>query len=113
MVNAVGVSLANDTQSAMVRETSESVLPRPQRSLISVALIGVFALALSVSGCGRQGALDPPPGGYVLERNVTRTAITSRGEVRPAAKQPEFDEYGRPVAPDGSRKKLPGDWLID
>ena len=112
MVNAAGVSLANDTQSAMVREIPESILPRPQRSLIPFATIGVFALALSVSGCGRKGSLDPPPGGSVLERGVTRTAVTTKGAQRPE-KPPEYDADGRPIAPDGPRKKLPGDWLID
>ena len=97
----------------MVREIPESSLPRPQRLLMPVATIGAIALALAVSGCGRKGPLDPPPGGYQIERGIGRTAVTPRGEVRPQSKPPEYDEDGRPIAPEGSRKKLPGDWLIN
>jgi len=28
-------------------------------------------------------------------------------------KPTEYDENGRPIAPVGTRKKLPADWLID
>ena len=76
-------------------------------------MIGIVALALSLSGCGRKGPLDPPPGGYVLERGVGRTPVTGRGAARTEEKQREVDDEGRPVAPTGPRKKLPADWLID
>ncbi len=88
-------------------------MPRPQRLLIPVATIGAIALALAVSGCGRKGPLDPPPGGYQIERGIGRTPVSTRGAERPVEKQPEYDQEGRPIAPSGSRKKLPGDWLID
>ena len=97
----------------MVREIPELSLPQPQRSLIPVATIGAIALALAVSGCGRKGSLDPPPGGYQIEPGIGRTPVTTRGAERPREKQPEYDAEGRPIAPDGSRKKLPGDWLIN
>ena len=115
MINANGVSLANDTQSAMVRESSELALPRPQRTLIRSVLIGALAfVALPLAGCGRQGALDPPPGGYQLEAIPDRaTPVTRTGVQRPTEKPPEYDDQGRPIAPKGVKKKLPGDWLID
>jgi hypothetical protein len=97
----------------MVREILEQSLPRPQRSLIPIAAIGAIVSALALSGCGRKGALDPPPGGYQIERGIGRTPVTSRGAERPVEKQPEYDQDGRPIAPSGARKRLPGDWLID
>ena len=46
--------------------------------------------------------------------------VVSGGELKralaagvPPDKPPEYDENGRPIAPVGSRKKLPADWLID
>ena len=120
MVHAIGGSLANDTQSVMVREISEPALPRPQHMLIRlaglrVAMIAALAiLALPLAACGRQGALDPPPGGYDLEQIPGRaTPVTQRGVSRSQDKQPDYDDQGRPIAPQGPKKKLPGDWLID
>jgi predicted small lipoprotein YifL len=113
MVNAIGASLANDTQSVMVREISEPQLSRPNRLPFSFAVIGALALALSLAACGRKGALDPPPGGYQLDPSVTRTPVTRRGESAPKEKPQDFDEDGRPIAPDGPKKKLPIDWLIN
>jgi len=106
-------SLANDTQSVMLREMSEPAVSRPNRSSFSLILIGALALALPLAGCGRKGGLDPPPGGSQLESGAVRTPVTRRGVVVPPEKQPEYDEDGRPIAPAGSRKKLPADWLID
>jgi hypothetical protein len=113
MTNAHGSSLANDTQSVMLREISEPAVSRPNRSSFSLVLIGVLALALPLSACGRVGGLDPPPGGSQLESAAVRTPVTRRGVVAPPEKAPEYDENGRPIAPTGPRKKLPADWLID
>jgi predicted small lipoprotein YifL len=98
----------------MVREIPETFVPQSPRSLFLLSVIGTLALALPLSACGRKGALDPPPGGYALEPGTTRTPTTNRGLRREdEAKQPEYDDEGRPVAPQGQKKKLPGDWLID
>jgi predicted small lipoprotein YifL len=113
MVGLSGDSLANDTQSVMVREISEPALSRPDRSLSFAAVIGLAAVALLLAACGRKGPLDPPPGGYVLEQGPGRTP-TSRSGAQPLPdKQPEYDDDGRPIAPQGAKKKLPADWLID
>jgi predicted small lipoprotein YifL len=96
----------------MVREIPEILVPRLPRSLIPVVMIG--ALAFALSGCGRKGPLDAPPGGYVLERGTSRTAVTNRGLRREDEKAaPEYDDEGKPIASEGRKKKLPGDWLID
>jgi predicted small lipoprotein YifL len=80
--------------------------------LISLAIIGVLALALA--GCGRKGALDPPPGGYALEpRANTSTPVTSRGEALPKRTGPAYDEDGKPIAPEGPKRRTPADWLLD
>ena len=114
MVNAIGASLANDTQSVMLREISESALSRPNRLPSFVAVIGVVALALPLAACGRKGPLDPPPGGYVLEQGGPGSTPTTRTGAQPYPdKPPEYDAEGRPLAPPGLKKKLPGDWLID
>jgi predicted small lipoprotein YifL len=94
----------------MVREIPESEVPRRNRLLISCAILGIGALMLA--GCGRKGALDPPPGGYALEPTVT-TPVTGRGETLPKRSGPAYDEQGRPIAPEGPRRRTPADWLID
>ena len=79
-----------------------------------MAMVGALALALPLAACGRKGALDPPPGGHRLDRAAVRTPVTHRGAAPPAReKQPDYDEDGRPIAPEGPKKKLPVDWLID
>jgi predicted small lipoprotein YifL len=72
-----------------------------------IALTGALAAALLVSGCGRKGPLDPPPGGWEIAPGTTSTPVTNR----PA--QPAFDEEGKPIAPTGPKRKTPADWLID
>src|ERR1051326_7985352 len=64
-----GGNFAKRAPSAMVREIPESEVPRRNRLLISCAILGIGALTLA--GCGRKGALDPPPGGYALEPTTT------------------------------------------
>src|SRR5260370_1369066 len=63
MIVAIGVSLAYDTQSVMVREISEPAVSRPNRSSFLRAATGPWALALPLAAGGGKGALEPPPGG--------------------------------------------------
>ena len=112
MTDTNRLSLANDTQSAMLRKISEPALSR-SRLPSFVAVIGLVALALPLAACGRKGSLDPPPGGYVLEQGTVKTPTSGQGAARVPDKQPEYDEEGRPIAPQGLKRKLPGDWLID
>ena len=94
----------------MLREIPESEVPRRNLSLISLAIVG--ALALALAGCGRKGALDPPPGGYALEP-MTKTPVSGRGEPLPRRTGPAYDEEGKPIAPEGPRRRTPADWLLD
>ena len=95
----------------MVCEIPESDVPQRFRLLISCAIAG--ALALTLGACGRKGPLDPPPGGYALEQNGTTTPVTGRGEVLPKRTGPAYDENGKPIAPDGPKRRTPADWLLD
>ena len=94
----------------MLREIPESDVPRRNRLLISFAVVAAFALALA--GCGRKGALDPPPGGYALAPTTT-TPVTNRGEPVAPRTGPAYDEEGKPIAPPGPKRRTPADWLID
>ena len=94
----------------MVRPNLESAVPPFRRSMLPLAVMGALLLALPLSGCGRKGALDPPPGGMVLEQRTGLTPTTQRrGSEPPQA----YDEDGRPIAPEGPKRRIPPDWLID
>lgn len=83
------------------------------RSLcLRLAAIGALAVALPLSACGRKGALDPPPGGMVLERQQGVTDVSPRG-LPPPSPQPAYDRDGHPIAPEGPRRRSPLDWLLD
>jgi predicted small lipoprotein YifL len=64
------------------------------------AVVAAFALA----GCGRKGALDPPPSASLAGN-------------QPAAKSgnapPAMDRQGRPIAPPGPDKHIPLDALLN
>ena len=107
-------SLANDTHSAMVREISELSVSRPRRPSFPIALILAVGLAAPLAACGRKGALDPPPGGYVLDRSTTRTPVSGLGAPPPSdATPPGAANENRTVVSPGPHKRLPLDWLLD
>ena len=72
-------------------------------------MIGALAAAGLLSACGRKGPLDPPPGGYALQRGLV-TDVTSKGAEAPPT---QYDAEGRPIAPTGPKRRVPGDWLLD
>ena len=75
-------------------------MAHPDRPVLRAAILGALALALglTLSACGRRGPLDAPPG-------------ASSGAEQPADIQ--FDAQGRPLAPQGQKRRLPIDWLLD
>ena len=85
-------------------------MPRPFRSQILLVAIGASALSLLLTGCGRKGPLDPPPGGYQLDSTV-RTQVSRQGTMRPVEK-PAYDADGRPIPPEGAKRSFPLDPLI-
>jgi len=70
------------------------------RPVLRAAILGGLALVLglTLSACGRRGPLDAPPG-------------ASSGFEQPADIQ--SDAQGRPLAPQGQKRRLPIDWLLD
>ncbi len=86
--------------------------------LARLALIGVFAAALGLAGCGRKGPLDPPPGASlagVVQPNVPNLISNKGGSVGSAAdaNNPGVDENGRARAPKGPNKRIPLDNLLN
>jgi predicted small lipoprotein YifL len=73
---------------------------RSDRPVLRAAILGGLALVLglTLSACGRRGPLDPPPG-------------ASSSLEQPADIQ--TDAQGRPLAPQGQKRRLPIDWLLD
>ncbi len=67
--------------------------------LLRLATIGALAAALALAGCGRKGALDPPPG-------ATPDATTVNG-------QPVMGSDKNPRAPIGPKKHIPLDNLLN
>ena len=114
MVDAIRAASQMTHNLVCCAKFSESALSRPNRSPSFLAVIGVMVFALPLAACGRKGPLDPPPGGYVLEQGGPGSTPTTRTGAQPYPdKPPEYDAEGRPLAPPGLKKKLPGDWLID
>jgi hypothetical protein len=67
---------------------------------LSVRCALAAALALGLAGCGRKGALDPPPGG-LAEPTVIGAQPAPGPDAAPPAPQP---------AP---KKQTPLDWLLN
>ena len=94
-------------QSAMLAENLEPAVTR--LPFLRLTAIGVLvATAFVLTGCGRKGPLDPPPGAW-----VTPPGTTPIREGQQPASQPDFGPDGKPIAPAGPNRRLPGDWLID
>ena len=94
-----------------LRRISEPILPRPFHPQALPVLFGAIALALTLSGCGRKGGLDPPPGGYSLDSQLVRTPSSRQGKI-PPVERPAYDADGRPIPPEGDKKPFLLDPLI-
>ncbi len=90
----------------MVAANLEPTLTRSP--FLRLTVIGALAAAFVLTGCGRKGPLDPPPGAWVTPPGTTPIPASQQ----PAA-QPQTSPDGKPIAPTGPNRRLPGDWLID
>ena len=100
----------------MVPPNREAVLSR--FTYFRPAVIAALAAAFALTGCGRKGPLDLPPGAAAAQPakpantgfGLTPMATQKEAPATPAA----FDSEGHPVAPANAPKKhLPIDWLIE
>jgi predicted small lipoprotein YifL len=86
---------------------------------LRLAAFATLAVALLLSGCGRKGALEPPPGASIAEPAQAAPAsgsLTNMNPLAPSAKpaSPQaFGANGQPIAPTGPKKSIFLDWLID
>jgi hypothetical protein len=82
------------------------IVPRLLVNLsIRCALVAAVALALGLGGCGRKGALDPPPGGL-----ANPTVIGAQPAPTPG---PDGQVAATPTAPQPTKKTTPLDWLLN
>jgi predicted small lipoprotein YifL len=75
--------------------------------MIPVATVLALSAAVMLSGCGRKGPLEPPPGDAMLQNQPAAPAADQGSILFPDADQ------GKPVAPAGQRRRIPLDVLID
>jgi predicted small lipoprotein YifL len=82
-----------------------------------IAVIGALAAAFALSGCGRKGPLDPPPGAEnplpLPAASQKQRSLNPLAVHQPPAAPAAFDSEGRPVAARGVKRPLPMDWLIE
>ncbi len=71
---------------------------------LRLALCGALAAALMLSACGRKGPLDAPPSSL--------GAPVAGAASGPAQVQPD-DGDSRPLAPQGQKRRIPADVLLD
>jgi predicted small lipoprotein YifL len=76
------------------------------RPLVSLALIGAFAAALTLAGCGRKGPLDPPPGA-----SIDGVAQPNMPDLM--SKTGKEPEDGKSKAPKGPDKRIPLDAILN
>jgi predicted small lipoprotein YifL len=77
---------------------------RSDRRLAWIVTIGVLVAALGLAGCGRKGALDPPPGAVA--------ASSPPIEAQPST-GPQLGPDGQPLPPPPPRRSTIIDFLID
>jgi predicted small lipoprotein YifL len=71
--------------------------------LARIAAIGALVAALGLAGCGRKGGLDPPPGATAAETSPSRPDL-----------EPAIGPDGKVIAaPQGPKRSLPIDWLLN
>jgi predicted small lipoprotein YifL len=77
---------------------------------LRLALVGV--LALSISGCGRKGALDPPPRASAQQAPGQEPGQPAQPG-QPGQAGLTEDEYGNPVVSQGRKKPFLLDAILN
>ncbi len=89
------------------------------RPVSRLALIGALVAAFGLAGCGRKGALDPPPSAAATGEQTPAQQTGTPSFVQPIGGGTQSSgnalEYrnGNPMAPKGQKKHIPLDVLID
>lgn len=86
----------------------QPAIPRP--ASLRLATFAAVAAAVLLAGCGRKGPLDPPPGGWSLPTGTGMTHLSNK-PAEPAPQQ--YDASGKPIAPDGPKRSMPMDALLN
>ena len=96
-------------------EIAEPALPYSGVSIFRLATFGALVAAFLLVGCGRKGPLDLPPADTVQQSGEGQQAEGQRSAASGPRTAPpvQYNVDGRPLAPPGQKKKLPGDILID
>jgi predicted small lipoprotein YifL len=81
-------------------------------------VIGVLALTLGLTACGRKGPLDPPPGASLDGVAQAQTPDMSSNGIAPIGGRdsdgnPGVGPDGQPLAPKGPNKRIPLDVLLN
>jgi predicted small lipoprotein YifL len=97
----------------MVCAILESAVPRSSRLIFRFAALGALAASLALGACGRKGPLDPPPMNAVEQPAAQAQSGGGGAAGQPGDQGVEYGLDGKPLAPRGSKKRLPADWLID
>ena len=111
-------AIAYAARSDIVRGNSGSVLVirSVDRRFVCLAVIGMLGAAFTLAGCGRKGALDPPP-----SASLAQPAAIEQPSVGEAA-EPAFSGFVRapqeqavkppPPAPPEKKSSFILDWLL-
>jgi predicted small lipoprotein YifL len=97
----------------MVSAILESIVPQSSRSYFRFAAFGALIAALCLAGCGRKGPLDLPPTASSQQAPAEGQSGSAMAPARQSSPPIEYGIDGKPLAPRGPKKKLPGDILID
>jgi predicted small lipoprotein YifL len=92
------------------------------RSMLSLAAAGALIACLALTGCGRKGPLDPPPGAALTGEPQPQQSGLLTPMVSPigsgsggtsSSAEPGIGSDGRPVAPKGPKRPFVLDGLLN
>ena len=83
-----------------------------------LALLGLLAVALGLTACGRKAGLDAPPGASMAQEPAPASQPNAPGMVSPlgsaaSSDNPGIDADGKPIAAPGENKRFFLDLLLN